>query len=94
MMISGVIAFSFATGTLSSLLSNLDDSQSKAKEKIEVLDDIRANYNVGPALYEELRQSLLYDASNDLSNVTNFVNSLPYRLKYELSVKIHREILK
>ena len=90
-MISGVIAFSYATGALSSIISNIDDSTAILKEKIEVLDGIRERYNIGPALYEELRQSIQYEASRDVSNVIEFVEKLPYRLKIELSVKIHRE---
>jgi hypothetical protein len=90
----GVVAFSYATGTLSSILSTLDETEAKAKEKINVLDEIRDSYNVGPALYEEIMQALLYEVQMDLSSVVTFVDNLPHRLKLELSVKIHREILK
>ena len=41
LMIVGVIAFSFATGSLSSIISNYDSSQAKLKEKIATLNDIR-----------------------------------------------------
>lgn len=92
-MISGVIAFSYATGALSSILSNMDDSTARLKAKIEVLDDIRGDYKIGPALYEELRQSIQYEVTRDVSNVVKFIDSLPHRLKIELSVKIHREII-
>ena len=92
-MISGVIAFSYATGALSSILSNMDDRQAKLKNKIDVLDGIKDTYKIGPALYEELRQSILYEVSKDVSNVVMFIEQLPHRLKIELSVKIHREIV-
>lgn len=93
-MILGVVAFSFATGALSSLLQNLDSSQAKFREQLELLDSIKSEYNIGPAFYEELRQSLQFETERDLSDVIKFVNELPHRLKIELSVKIHREIIK
>jgi len=37
-MIFGVISFSFATGSLSSLISNLDTSEAKLKQKISTLN--------------------------------------------------------
>lgn len=38
MMIIGVISFSFATGALSSIISNYDTSEAKLKEKISTLN--------------------------------------------------------
>ena len=40
LMVIGVISFSFATGTLSSILSNLDSSNAKLKGKLGLLHDI------------------------------------------------------
>ena len=37
LMIIGVISFSFATGALSSIISNIDTSEAKLKEKISTL---------------------------------------------------------
>jgi hypothetical protein len=93
-MIIGVIAFSFATGSLTSIFSSFDKSQAKFKAKLSILDNIKDEYRIGPALYEQLRQSLQYETGKDVSDMINFVNNLPYRLKVELSLKIHREIIK
>ena len=40
LMIVGVIAFSFTTGSLTSLLSSYDSSQAKLKEKLSTLNEI------------------------------------------------------
>lgn len=40
LMIIGVISFSFATGALSSIISNYDTSEAKLKEKISTLNQI------------------------------------------------------
>ena len=44
LMVIGVIAFSFATGTLSSILSNLDHTSAKLKQKLGILHDIKDEY--------------------------------------------------
>jgi Ion channel len=40
LMIIGVVSFSFATGSLSSIISNYDSSEGKYKEKISTLNQI------------------------------------------------------
>ena len=39
-MIIGVIGFSLATGTLTSMLSTLDSAKARLKEKLDTLEDI------------------------------------------------------
>jgi len=39
-MISGVIGFSYATGALASIISNVDSTEVKLKEKITTLNQI------------------------------------------------------
>ena len=41
LMLLGVIGFSFATGSLSSILSNLDSASAKLKEKLDTLEQIK-----------------------------------------------------
>ena len=40
-MLLGVVAFSFATGSLSSILSNMDSADAKLKEKMSTLEQIK-----------------------------------------------------
>lgn len=40
LMITGVVAFSYATGALSSIISNVDSTEAKLKEKITTLNQI------------------------------------------------------
>ena len=61
LMVIGVISFSFATGTLSSILSNMDSSQTKLKQKLKLLLDLRDEYNIPNSLYDELRNALKFD---------------------------------
>ena len=63
LMVIGVISFSFATGTLSSILSNLDSSNAKLKGKLGLLHDINDEYKLPKSLYDDLRSALKFDHS-------------------------------
>lgn len=92
LMIIGVISFSFATGSLSSILSNYDSSQAKLKEKIATLNGIKSDYEIGPELYDELRIAIKYDHSKNYNDVKQFLEELPYKLRIELAMEIHKDI--
>ena len=93
LMVAGVISFSFATGTLSSIIANFDSSKAKLKEKMGILNDIRKEYGVGSKLYDELRQAIKFDHVRNINSTVNFINELPYRLRIELAAKIHTKIM-
>lgn len=53
-MLLGVTGFSFATGSLSSLMSNIDTASAKLKSYMSMADQIKRNYNIDPILFEEI----------------------------------------
>lgn len=52
LMVIGVIAFSFATGSLSSIIANYDSSTAKLQEKLATLNNIRQDYKISLDLYD------------------------------------------
>jgi hypothetical protein len=64
-MLIGVIAFSFATGALSSIMQNYDNASAKLQERITVLNRIYKEYFLPLDLYERLRQIVKYDYNKD-----------------------------
>ena len=54
-MLVGVIAFSFATGSLTSILSNYDQANAKLQEKISILNRVYKDFALPLELYERLR---------------------------------------
>ena len=60
-MITGVIGFSFATGSLSSIMSNYDQTQAIIKQKIQTLNKIDSKYELSLELYEDIRKIIKYD---------------------------------
>ncbi|CAI2381160.1 unnamed protein product [Moneuplotes crassus] len=92
MIIVGVITFSFSLGSLMSVLENVDNSEAKFKEKYYELNSIKKKYNIPQALYNKLYKSLRFKISKDESNLYNFIETFPVKIRTELTLKINREI--
>lgn len=93
-MIIGVIAFSFASGSLASILQHYDNSNAKHKEQLSILNKLFKDYKLPLSLYSSLKQSLNFQAKNDLQDVHNFTEQLPHKLKVELSVFLYKDLYK
>ena len=57
-MIIGVLAFSFASGALTSLLMDMDFKNMKFNLRIKTLEIIRKKFNISKKLYLETRQTI------------------------------------
>ena len=92
LMLIGVIAFSFGTGALASIISSYDSSQVKLKEKMSTLNDINKEYSISSDLFRKLIRSINYDHSKKSRDFTNFMDELPHKLKVELAMEIHKQM--
>jgi hypothetical protein len=68
-MIVGVISFSFATGSLSSILQNYDHANAKLSAKMNILNQIYSDYFLPLDFYERLRQAVRYDYHQNRNDV-------------------------
>ena len=93
LMITGVIAFSFATGALSSIIANIDQSEAMLKEKMATLQDIEFEYKISKRLYNNLVKSIRYDQTKKSKDLSYFMNELPYKLKIELAFLINKKLI-
>jgi hypothetical protein len=93
-MILGVISFSFATGSLSSILQNYDQAHAKLQERIGIVNRIYKEYFLPLELYERLKKSVKYDLMQDRNEINTFVEELPHKLKLEVSLFIHENLYK
>ena len=46
LMLIGVVAFSFATGSISSIIANADTAEDKLRAKMEILKEIHVEYEI------------------------------------------------
>jgi hypothetical protein len=65
LMVVGVISFSFATGTLSSLIASIDERDAAQKEKIVTLNQIKSEYHLDIKIFNKLVRTINYDHSKD-----------------------------
>lgn len=93
-MFIGVVSFSFATGSLSSILQNYDHANAKLEERIQILNRIFKDYHLPLELYEQLKQSLKYDYNKDRNDINHFVEELPHQLRLQVSLHIHEQTYK
>ena len=47
---------------------------------------------MGQELFDELRKTIKYDHSKNYHDVIQFMDELPYKLKIELAMEIHKDI--
>lgn len=62
LMLVGVIAFSFATGSLSSIMSTYDSSEALYREKLNILNDIDSKYEISQNLKEEIKKLIKFES--------------------------------
>jgi len=92
LMLIGVVSFSFATGSLSSIISNYDSTEAKLKEKISTLNSIQTEYNIELELYNKCVRTVHYDHSRKQKDFIEFLDELPHKIKIELAMKIHEHM--
>ena len=90
-MIIGVVAFSFASGSLASILQNYDSSNAKYEEKLQMLNNVYKKYNLPNDLYSRLKQSFRFNQSKEAEDLNQFLEELPYKLKIELSIYLYEK---
>ena len=92
-MCLGVAACSLALGSLTSLLTTLDSKQAKLKEKLEILEEMRLEYQINYVTYIKLRKAIKYDHSRNEKDKFEFLKELPQSLNIELSVIMHQDMI-
>jgi CRP-like cAMP-binding protein len=91
-MIFGVISFSFATGALSSIITNIDSTEAKTKQKMSTLSEIQQDYELDDELFNKLVNSIKYDHNKKQKDLLKFTEELPHKLKIELEMAIYMKM--
>ena len=70
LMLIGVIAFSFATGAISSIITNQDSVDAKLREKLGTLQNLKDDYEIDDKLYQTIVKALQYGHYQNRSKKT------------------------
>ena len=68
LMLIGVIAYSIAIGSFTSIMSASDKKEERLRAKLRLLSHVRNEFNINFELYWRLRQALHYDHTMDMSD--------------------------
>ena len=90
LMLFGVFAFSMITGTLASVLSQMDSETAELTEKLMFLNKIQEHYSLPQNIVDEIRKSLNYDSVMAMRGLNEFIEDLPPQLKTAVAVQIHK----
>lgn len=88
-MVFGVIAFSFANGSLASIMQNYDQHNAGYQEKLVTLNKIYKDYCLPLDLFIKIKKSLGYENKKDINELTHFLDTLPHKLKTEVSLYVY-----
>lgn len=91
-MLCGVIAFSFATGTLSSIMSGYDDQNANYIEKLNMLEKLKKQHDLPKVLYGRVKHTLEITEKNELEGIHDFISKLPQKLRNEMSNHIYKRM--
>lgn len=92
LMLIGVVAVSFATGAISSIISNQDTFEQKLKEKMTTIESIKVEYNIEEGLFNRIVKAVKYDHNQNSKDVHEFMEELPTKLRIELAMAIHKKM--
>jgi hyperpolarization activated cyclic nucleotide-gated potassium channel 2 len=90
----GVFMYSFAIGSLSSIVSTLDAKTAEMNQKLQTLYSIKQEFKLDGDIYDKVRKVIKYDLSRNQKDKINFLQELPNKLRIELSQIIHDNIIK
>lgn len=89
----GVLMYSFAIGSLSSIVSTLDQKTAEMNQKLQILSSIKKEFNLDQDIYDKVRKVIKYDLSRNQKDKMNFLQELPNKLRIELSQIMHDKVI-
>lgn len=89
----GVLLYSFAIGSLSSIVSTLDQKSEEMNQKLQILSSIKKEFNLEQSIYDKVRKVIKYDLSRNQKDKMIFLQELPNKLRIELSQIMHDKVI-
>lgn len=93
-MFVGAFIYSYIVGSLSSMILSMDSRSRELDGKLKALINIKQQYSIESQLYNKIRRALKYGHTRFYEDKISFLNELPTRLRTQLSIIMHRELLK
>ena len=89
----GVISYSIAAGSLTSILQNYDEMNQQTQEKIHVLNRLYKENNLPNDIYYTLLNQIQnYSLHSSQDEIKEFLDDLPFRLKLRTILYIYKAL--
>ena len=83
----------FIIGSLSSIVSTLDQKSEEMNQKLQILSSIKKEFNLEQGIYDKVRKVIKYDLSRNQKDKMVFLQELPNKLRIELSQIMHDKVI-
>jgi hypothetical protein len=90
----GVLMYSYAIGSLTSIVAAIDAKNAKVNERLQTLYSIKHDFRINQEIYDKVRKIIKYNLTQDQNRQLKFLQILPHKLRIELSQIIHENIIK
>ena len=88
----GVIFFSFASGSLTQIIANYDETNAKNVAKLNILNKILKEHHIPPKVYTQIEIQIDKTSSaKQQKQKLAFLDGLPFRLKIRATMYLYRE---
>ena len=81
------------SGSLSSIVSTLDQKSEEMNQKLQILSSIKKEFNLEQGIYDKVRKVIKYDLSRNQKDKMVFLQELPNKLRIELSQIMHDKVI-
>jgi len=81
LMLVGVISFSFATSTLSVLMTKYDFRNEIITQRTEFLQELQDIYSFESELFNEISNHITYNSNQKSKDIAEFAEELPHKLR-------------
>ena len=94
LLVVGIIIYSFFVSALSNYVQNVDSKVLEYRNKIEILQNIKVNYEEMPQeLFNKISQFLLYNFYNKKKDKHEIIDNLPLSLRNKLIKEMYKDII-
>ena len=90
----GVVIYSFAIGSMSSIVENMDEKNKDVQKKLNMLEHIKKNFKIDYKVYYKVKRIIKFELNKEQEEKKEFLEELPNNLKVELSKVIHDNKIK
>ena len=90
----GVVIYSFAIGSMSTIVQDLNEKNKDVQKKLNMLEHIKKQFKIDNKVYYKVKRIIKFELNKEQNEIKEFLDELPHNLKVELSKVLHDNKIK